>query len=399
MKIKKFTGKSLKDVTELMRSELGDNAIILHTKSTPLDDKNIEFQFEITAAIDDEASFKFKETKKSRIVENVSDNPFNDLMQLTETFEKNKDQKNQSSEPNEKHMNGIHEIRSDLDSVKGTLGEIAQQLKSEKIPSLPRNLQTAYHKLIDKEIDPNISNDIIQHVFNRLSADQLEDMELIDDMIITKIADHIRTSEPFKVNQKQSKLIVFAGPTGVGKTTTIYKISAICKFLNHYNVAIISTDTYRIGSIDQLKTFTNIANIPFEVAYSPNELDTLVDKHSDKDIILIDTVGRNPRNRNEIEEILRFINAISPDEVHLVISATTSYNNMEKVLKNFGTLMPNRLVFTKIDESLTLGPVFNILYNSKIPLSYITNGQNTPDDILIAESIKMANTIYHGYAK
>ena len=399
MKIKKFAGKSLKEVTELMRSELGDNAIILHTKSIPLDDKNSEFQFEITAAIDDEASLKFKESQRTRKIDNESENTFNDLRQLTEKFEKSKDQKNQSLESSERQINGMHEIRSELDTVKDTLGVIAQQLKSDKVPTLPKNLKNAYYKLIDNEIDSNISNDIIQNVFNRLSADQLEDMDLIDDMIITKIADHIKTSEPFRVDQKQSKIIVFVGPTGVGKTTTIYKISAICKFFNHFDVAIISTDTYRIGAIDQLKTFTNIANIPFEVAYSPNELDTLVAKHKDKDIILIDTVGRNPRNKNEIEEILKFINAISPDEVHLVISAPTSYNNMERVLKNFGVLMPNRLVFTKIDESLYLGPIFNILYNSKIPLSYITTGQNTPEDILIAESIKIADMVYHGYVK
>jgi flagellar biosynthesis protein FlhF len=393
MKIKKYTGKSLKEVTELMRSELGDDAIILHTKNIVNEGGSGEM-YEITAAADEGTPIDFNPNRLSPKSAKYNADPIENLKQIAAKFERSRETKKSQATSDLKDINGLYDIRSEFDTVKGALGEISQQLKTGKIPTLPKNLQTAYENMIKNEIDPKLASDIILEIFEGLSANQLENNVLIDDLVVSKIAEQIVTAEPFKENQKQSKVIVFIGPTGVGKTTTICKIAAVCKYFNRYNVSIISADTYRIAAIDQLRTFTNIANISLDIAYSPEELKDLVILHKDRDVIFIDTVGRSPRQKDQLKDLERYINEISPDEVHLILSATTNLTNLKDSLKQFGILKPNRLIFSKIDESVHLGSLLNIIHHSKIPLSYVTNGQSIPDDIAVAEPIRLASMIY-----
>jgi flagellar biosynthesis protein FlhF len=190
--------------------------------------------------------------------------------------------------------------------------------------------------------------------------------------------------------------VVLVGPTGVGKTTTIAKLAAIHKLLHKKSVGLISTDTYRIGAIEQLKTFAAIADIPMEVVYKPAELPGALRRFHGRDLVLVDTVGRSHRSKKEIAELGKYIDALNPDETHLVLSASTAPKAINDMVERFKVLKPNRLLFTKLDEAASLGPLLNVLSRQQLSVGYVTTGQRVPDDILAVEPAHLASMIYSG---
>jgi len=161
-------------------------------------------------------------------------------------------------------------------------------------------------------------------------------------------------------------------------------------------VGLITADTYRIGAIEQLRTFASIADIPMEVVYRSSEMAHALKKLSRKDIIFVDTVGRNQRSKKDLAELGKFVEAAKPDEVHLVLSASTSAKALLDIVEKFSRLKPNNLIFTKIDEAVTFGPLFNIAQRQKVNISYLTTGQAVPEDIVPADGIKFASLVYAG---
>jgi len=286
------------------------------------------------------------------------------------------------------------EIKSEIEEVKQALNQITEHLKYKSSIQYPAALRKAFVNLIEKEVEEGLANKIARAVLTNLSGDELRNEKRVEEEIIKIISELVKFSKPVKPVRRKTFVLAFVGPTGVGKTTTVAKLAAIYRLFENAKVALISADTYRIAAIEQLQTFANIANIPMDVAYTPEDMARLVRKHQDKDIILIDTVGRNQRQSEHIFELAKFIKSADPDEVHLVLSATSSYKNMIDVYNRFKVLVPNRLLFSKVDEAICLGYILNMAYKTKLPLSYITTGQNVPDDIAVAEPKVIANLIY-----
>jgi flagellar biosynthesis protein FlhF len=182
----------------------------------------------------------------------------------------------------------------------------------------------------------------------------------------------------------------------VGKTTTIAKLAALSKLSHGCNVGLISADTYRIGAIEQLRTFAGIADIPMEVVYEPSDMGPALARFQDKDVVYVDTVGRSQRGEKDLAELKQFLDASGPDEVHLVLSAPTGVPTQLEVVDRFRTLQPNRLLFSKLDEVAAAGPLARVARETGIPLSYVTTGQTVPDDILQADARGLATMIYTG---
>ncbi len=390
MKIKKFVAPTLKEATEMMKKELGEDAIILGSRRI----KQPGFWgflkpelVEIIGAVEEE---------KIQKGENYNVNTVELLKRMTSEVEarrkKNLDEEKEIIEPFNNY--NYTEIKSELEEVKQTLNEIAEHFKYRNSIQYPGALKKALMNLMDKEVEEELANKIVRTVLVKLSGEELKNEKVVEDGVINVISGILKFSKPIKPLRRKTFVLAFVGPTGVGKTTTIAKLAAIYKLFENARVALISADTYRIAAIEQLQTFANIANIPMDVAYTPEDMARLVRKHQDKDIILIDTVGRNQRHTEHISDLAKFIKSANPDEVHLVLSATSSYKNMIDVYNRFKPLLPNRLIFSKVDEAVSLGYILNIAYRTKLPLSYITTGQNVPDDIAVAEPKVIANLIY-----
>ncbi len=437
MRVKKFTGLTLKEVTDQMKSEFGENAIILNTRKIT---KGGMFSFlgkdllEITAGIDEEPVTVENENPDNTssqsfdyILSRLSneDNGMNnssgsiDVLPLSHSTTQNKNGSRRSEKyvppsnfpfelPKEKkpinrfehsqfnQTSDFGNLKGELEDVKHTLREIVDQLKYTQMPSLPDQLRKAFVTLVGQDVNEQYAAHIVQTVYGQLSGEQLTEVTLVEQKLLSEMSKMIRTVSGSEQKLGRAKVVVFVGPTGVGKTTTIAKLAAINKLFNGQSVALISADTYRIAAIEQLRTFAAIANIEMDVVYRPGEMQKAIKKHRNKDVILIDTFGRSQREAKGLSQLRKFLDIAEPDEVHLVLSAASNEKTMFDICERFDHTKPNRLVFSKVDESVTFGPLLNVPYKSGIPISFITTGQTVPDDIVTADSNKIATMIYRG---
>ena len=177
------------------------------------------------------------------------------------------------------------------------------------------------------------------------------------------------------------KAVALIGATGVGKTTTIAKLAAYFTFQQGRRVSLVSLDNYRIAAAEQLRTYTEIMGIDLDIVFSRDEFDSVMTQRRQGDLVLIDTAGRSPLNSKQIYELREMFSAHPPDEVHLVVSATTKSDDLRGMLENFLPLSYDHVIVSKLDETQSLGCVYNLTRLTQTPISYFTIGQSVPEDI------------------
>ncbi|MDD2466599.1 MAG: flagellar biosynthesis protein FlhF [Desulfobulbus sp.] len=237
--------------------------------------------------------------------------------------------------------------------------------------------------------------------FSRDTLDQAEQLSHADlSRILKSTIARLFTTQPLFTEETNSqRRISLIGPTGVGKTTTLAKIAA--HYLSQYGgrIGLITIDTYRIAAIEQLKVYCEIMRLPLEVVIKPQELEQALDKFQDFDLILIDTAGRSPRSGVDIQELAAFLKPRLKIENNLMLSATTREREVEETIRRFSLLPINNFIFSKIDECDQLGVLLNIHYKNDTPISFLTNGQRVPEDLLMPTPQDIADLIIndHGY--
>ena len=184
--------------------------------------------------------------------------------------------------------------------------------------------------------------------------------------------------------------VMLIGPTGVGKTTTIAKLAAIKSLWEHKRVLLLTSDTFRIAAVEQLKTYAKILGVPVEIIFENTNIEDVIEAHENADIILLDTAGRSQRDRKSMEMYVKLYNAFNPDAVHLVLAANMKYKDMLDVVEHIPDIPVSHLLFTKLDETISCGSIFNIQQVMGCPVSFLTVGQNVPKDIETAEGIRIA---------
>lgn len=242
-------------------------------------------------------------------------------------------------------------------------------------------------------IDAETASSLVRVVRNRLPRSQRHDSSAIRKELSEALAQVVQVSGPILPQGSAPKRVALLGPTGVGKTTTIAKLAA--DYLLHYGrrIAMVTIDTYRIAAAEQLKVYGEIMQLPVEVVVSPQQLQDVLDRHRDKELILIDTAGRSPRDDVSLQDLQNFLRPEYNTENHLVLAASTRDQDLQEAVRRFSQLPLQSLMFTKLDECQQLGALVNVHLRTHYPLSYITRGQKVPEDLELADAHQLAEYI------
>lgn len=239
-----------------------------------------------------------------------------------------------------------------------------------------------------------VSTDLIRTIIDTLNTLPVQSgNQSINGRLGETLGRLIKFAGTLKLKKNSPRIIALVGPTGVGKTTTTAKLAAMYALNRGNKVALITMDIFRVGAVEQLKTYSRIMGIPLEVASTPKELEKAVAKHSACDLICIDTAGRSHKDKEKLDEMKSFLEHKIPVEVYLCLSATTKDRELEEILHRFSIFQISKVVFTKIDESESLGNMVNILMKDNLSIAYFTTGQRVPEDIEVATSAKLADMI------
>lgn len=376
MQIKKFIAPTLRQASLQMKQELGSDAVILGTRVLYGDNAGgSNRMFELTAGIEEEE-------KILEYANSVEDNEFSHL-------------ENNFSDEIQKLSSKIfiNPVSKNTSLAKRDLNLSSPKTAEETDVNIDKELKEIVDTLFNREVQ----KPIISSILNQLKKyKNFLHPTNIDSYVLSSIASIISTAK-FEVNKKgRPKKVALVGPTGVGKTTCIAKLAVISKILHNLDVGLISIDTYRLGALDQLRIFSEISNIEMLVAYEPSDIPKLLNSFKKKDIIFIDTAGRSQKNIDQLEKTNEFLSAAKVDDTYLVLSSTGTTKNLYDVADKFRVFKYNSVVFTKIDEAVTFGNILNIVTNFDIPVSFLSNGQVIPDDIISADSEFIANMVYTG---
>lgn len=251
-------------------------------------------------------------------------------------------------------------------------------------------------QLINNEVDPKYAEQILDEIKSGISEESTVDNVLSS--VYQKIVLKIGQLKTISLEENSPKFIFFIGPTGVGKTTTIAKIASDLKLKKKASVAVVTSDTYRIAAVDQLRTYANILGIPLKVVYAPEEIGSVRDEFVNYDVVLIDTAGRSHHSEEQREDISSLLAMIPENErdVYLVLSVTTKYKDLIKITELYNEISKYNLIFTKMDETECIGNILNIHMLTGAPLSYTTYGQNVPDDIGSLDAQEIAKKVLGG---
>jgi len=370
LKIKRYEAANMEEAIAKVKSDLGPEAVILHTRrlqrSWPLNlvKKNA---VEITAGLDVNLM-----EPKGREVESNGSAP----VETTEVLEERFDQ-----------------LQVEVEEIKSIVKTIASQLTDPLFQEVPACFLDIYERLLQAKVEDEAAKKLMKNVQEQLSTSELATPEILRAKLVSEMAKLIPVSAPLSLEDGKRKVIALIGPTGAGKTTTIAKLAARYCLYEGKKAVFLTADTYRIAAVDQLKTYAEIIGVPIEVIFNSQDVREALDKHQDKDLVLIDTAGRSPLNETQMGELMGLMNVCAPDEIHLVLSVTTKLSDQINAIRRFSVVPINRLIFTKLDETNTPGTMFNIAHKAKVAISYLTVGQNVPEDIEVAESHKLANLI------
>ncbi len=401
MKIKKFTGKSFQEAFAQVKETLGADAVILNSRKIKegglLDFLGNKEIYEITAAVDDK-----KSAAKTAPMPLKARQAYRVPPEAEPGINGNGNGRNQdipapaAAKPVQENSSEIRLLHDEIKDIKNTLNQVSEFLKYSRMPALPEPFKAVLKKLVDNEVHEDLAKAVVQTIYSRMNSSDYQDKGAVLKNVNTLLKRMVKISDPLENAKRRPQVVALVGPTGVGKTTTVAKLAANLKLYSQKKVALISADTYRIAAIEQLQTFANIATLPMKVAYSPEDMRDAVQKLRDFDVVLIDTVGRSQKNEEHLANLNEFIEAANPDEIHLVLSLTTGFHNLQDIVRRFRVMRPNRFIFTKLDEAIHTGNILNVLYKHQLPVSYLTTGQVVPNDIVNAEKETLANLIFKG---
>ncbi len=432
MIVKKYQGQTETEAIKKAQEELGNKAIVLNVKT--LKQRGIFKLFkkdlvEITAAVEEEGYQNVESVSNNNQVLNksfhstvgtntsgssqpitgvrkssidlVADDKLSTTVETSAIEEKldylhNLLQKQINSGNINNNDNSNKVIDStNMDSVHDMGNKVVQERENTNM----KFIKLIYGKLIDNEVSEEYADLIMKDIESSLKKESNIDSILA--AVYQKII--LKLGEPRDiVLGNRPKVVFFIGPTGVGKTTTIAKVASRYIFEMNSKVAFITSDTYRIAAIEQLNTYAGILDSPVSVVYSADELEKCMIEYKDYDLIMVDTAGRSHKCNEQMDDLTIMLDKVKDMkddfdiQIYLVLSVTTKYKDLVDITQRYQDIEDWAILFTKLDETCSLGNILNIRLLTGAPLSYTTSGQNVPDDIELVDEQALARQLLGG---
>ena len=411
MKVKRFVGETAQETMQKVKTELGRDAIIISSRKVRKSGILGFFSkpiVEVIATIDtdyDQASKKTKAAGKK-----LNDNTYNFKAELKSKL--GQEMINSGTISDEKIRVALdaiagkekkltvqdqpvvnYDTKKEIDDLKTIVAKIYDAVKDTYED---KHLSESVKKYLDilemNEVEKSILNEIKEKIIETLDEEKQNSEIIVRNAFIKILNGYFKESQPFAFNENK-KVLMFIGPTGVGKTTTLAKLAANMVLTEKKKVGLITSDTYRIAAIEQLKIYSEIIGVPLAIIYSPSEIQKSINAYVDKEIIMVDTAGRSHKDKYQLVELKSLLSSGGNYETYLVISATTKFSDCIDIIKSYNFLDDYKLIFTKLDETNSLGLLLNIAYVTGKSVSYVTTGQSVPDDIEIADNAKIINCL------
>lgn len=405
MIIKKFQGKTEDEAVALAKKELGNGVVIMNVRNARKKGLLSVFRksmVEVTVALEEEQEkpqLKPRPIPKPQPVRPMQNvyAPQSPYPPKESTVPGNPNiliepEKNKAEAVNtlEERFSGKDRLLEEkLDSLQLFIekqltkeAEEGRQTAETDIKEQLPVLKLIYNTLIENEVTEKNANDIINEVGKVVDPSSSIDFVLAN--VYQKMVLQFGQPKTILPAKEGVKVVFFIGPTGVGKTTTIAKIASILTVVDKKKIALLTADTYRVGAAEQLRTYAGILEVPFRVIYTADEMEKAVEDFKGLDYILVDTAGHSHNNEELKSGMSQYITVLDDSverDLYLVLSATTKYRDLLSIADAYSDFKGYKLIFTKLDETLSYGNLFNLKLQTGADMSYITCGQSVPDDI------------------
>ncbi|MEM6687929.1 MAG: flagellar biosynthesis protein FlhF [Planctomycetota bacterium] len=373
MHIRTFRAPTLQDALANIRHEMGPTASVLHTRRIPAGLWGIlgRTQIEVTAGVRD---YKI----------HANESPHGAITS---------DQFCLPGEDSSPRMQAVN-VR-DLENVAHASNRLGSASASQgnHRPFTHSGHSDLLQRLLDSGIVSSVAHRWVERV-QRSTTDTTAGLRHgLLDSLRQVVASEVAIGSPIQVEPNERRIVALVGPTGVGKTTTIAKLAANHRLRHQHRVGLVTIDTFRIAAVEQLRSYAQIMDLPMEVVERPEEMPRALGRLGDLDLILIDTAGRSPRSEARIEQLFDFMNIAHPHETHLVLGANMASSAIARTLKGFAPVNPTSIIVTKLDEIDETAELISSIvpaisgnsltssHQTSLPLSYLTDGQQVPDDI------------------
>lgn len=415
MTINKFQGKSKEEAMEKARQEFGENVVIMNVKEIKPKGLFRAFKastYEVTAAVEEKEAFSNTQNmmqSSKKFHEGINLAADEKINVAPPRKEEERPPISRRTVPHssdilpETSNDGEKKLEERLENLSSILEEkLKSNRKEDELSKAPTSeelnfVRILYSTLLNNEVNEKYVNQILDEVEHFVRPGSNVDMILSN--VYQKLILRFGQPHPIEFTGKKPKVIFFIGPTGVGKTTTIAKIASKYKVEMNKKVAFLTADTYRIAATEQLRVYANILDAPMSIIYSQEELNSAIDRVKDYDIVFVDTAGFSHKNESQRDDIKNLIQGMKKEyekEVYLVLSATTKYKDLVEISDIYREISDYKLIFTKLDETTTFGNILNIKLHSGAELSYVTNGQNVPEDMEVFNTQKIVKQLLGG---
>lgn len=396
MIIKKYVDKTEDAAVEAAQKELGSGVVIMNVR--PLKRRGLAALFgarkvEVTVALEEVSdtqggvrknSASSSETSPPQPAFQISSGQTQERLSAEEKLSIEKRLDNLQALMMSRFQQSEAQRQEALESGEEAAPEEGAEKQEEKqeTSEQERFIRLLYNTMLDSEVDEKYANQIV----NEMDVTEKKNLpfDYILEGVYQKMILKFGKAEGIKGVEGAPRIVLFMGPTGVGKTTTIAKIASRYAVEERQRVALLTADTYRIAAVDQLRTYANILEVPFRVIYSEQEAREAIEEFRDCDYIFVDTAGHSHQNTEQLSHMKQLLDTIRQAgecQTFLVLSATTKYRDLQKIITSYKEVSDYQLIFTKLDETETYGNLLNLKLFTGTPIAFVTYGQNVPSDI------------------